>query len=147
VTTICRVHIHAQTGRRYFYHRMRRYTYDFDTESFSHGFFDIGSTIGELVSQMNGLQMDEVVQRQSLVGLNVISLPRPTLIGAIKKEFSKPFYLYQNFMLWSWAPYWYYYMATINTAVRLTGGIVVSMFQFMSDSVLYQISQIEGNVE
>jgi hypothetical protein len=147
VTTICRVHIHMQTGRKYFYHRMRRYTYDEETNSFSHVFFDTGSTIGDLLSQIGGLQLDEVIQRQSLVGPNVISLPKPTLLGSIKNEFGKPYYLYQNFILWSWAPYWYYYMATINTAVRLTGGIVVSMFQFMSDSVLYQISLVEGDVE
>jgi hypothetical protein len=67
-------------------------------------------------------------------------------LGSIFKEFSKPFYLYQNFMVWSWAPYWYYYMAIVNTIVRVAGGTVVAIFQYMSDLKLYGISVMEGEV-
>lgn len=38
-------------------------------------------------------------------------------------------------------------MAIIHTFVRLTGGLVVSYFQYMSDSVLYKISIVEGDIE
>ena len=41
--------------------------------------------------------------------------------------------------------YWYYYMAIVNSIVRVTGGIVVGVFQYMSDSGLYQLSQMEGH--
>jgi hypothetical protein len=49
--------------------------------------------------------------------------------------------------VWTWAPYWYYYMAIVNSVVRLSGGIVVGVFQYLSDSKLHQISHVEGEVE
>jgi hypothetical protein len=73
-------------------------------------------------------------------------MQKPTVFGLIYKEFSKAFYLYQAFMVWTWAPYWYYYMAIVNTVVRVTGGIVVAVFQYISDSVLYQLTNVEGEV-
>jgi magnesium-transporting ATPase (P-type) len=42
------------------------------------------------------------------------------------------------------APYWYYYMAIVNTVVRITGGLVVAVFQYMSDMSLYQLVVTEG---
>lgn len=36
-------------------------------------------------------------------------------------------------------------MAIVNSVVRVTGGIVVGIFQYMSDSVLYQLSHVDGH--
>jgi hypothetical protein len=142
----CHITIDANTGTRSFYHRMRRYVFDNESGVFIPGTMSIGTTLGDFVAQAGGLSNDEVVKRNGLVGPNFIAMEKPTILGSIYKEFSKPFYLYQNFMVWSWAPYWYYYMAIINTIVRVTGAIVVAVFQYMSDLNLYRISVVEGEV-
>jgi hypothetical protein len=142
----CPITIDASTGTRSFYHRMRRYVFDDESGVFIPGSMSIGTTLGEFLAQAAGISNDEVVKRTGLVGPNFISMDKPTILGSIGKEFSKPFYLYQNFMVWSWAPYWYYYMAIVNTIVRVTGGVVVAIFQYMSDLNLYGISVVEGEV-
>ena len=38
-------------------------------------------------------------------------------------------------------------MAIVNTVVRITGGLTVAMFQYMSDKSLYQLVVMEGTVE
>ena len=47
-----------------------------------------------------GLTAEESTRRLGVVGPNILDLKKPTVIGSIMKEFSKPFYLYQNFMVW-----------------------------------------------
>ena len=108
------------------------------------GTIQVGERLGDFLNQSQGLSTDEVVQRTAKVGPNIVPMDRPTILGSIRKEFGKAFYLYQNFMVWTWAPYWYYYMAIVNTVVRVTGGIVVGVFQYLSDSVLYKISHVGG---
>lgn len=41
----------------------------------------------------------------------------------------------------------YYYMAIVNTVVRITAGLVVAMFQYSSDMDLYRLMATEGTVE
>lgn len=83
----------------------------------------------------------------ALANLYALVIPRPTIPGCIIREFSKPFYLYQNFMVWTWAPYWYYYMAIVQTVVRVTGGMVVAIFQYMADMDLYRLMVVDGSVK
>jgi hypothetical protein len=146
-TTFCEVETDKQTGTRSFYHRMRRYVFDAEAGNFVPGTMDVGSTFGDFLGQVGGLTTEEVTRRTGLAGPNVIPMEKPTILGSIVKEFSKGFYLYQNFLVWTWAPYWYYYMAIVNSVVRLSGGIVVAAFQYLSDSKLHQISHVEGEVE
>ena len=44
----------------------------------------------------------EASMRRGIVGPNVLDLKKPTIITSIANEFSKPFYLYQNFLVWTW---------------------------------------------
>jgi hypothetical protein len=132
---------------RFTYHRMRRYVYDDDAGRFIPSFYSVGTLLGDFLGQVGGLSSKEVRERTSLLGPNIIPIDKPTVYGSVMKEFSKPFYLYQNFMVWSWAPYWYYYMCIVNSCVRLVSGVVVAYFQHQSDSVLYTIARVEGEVE
>jgi hypothetical protein len=145
VTTFCE--IEKDSLNRSFYHRMRRYIYDANCGSFVPGSMSVGLTIGDFLSQVDGLSNDEVIKRRGLAGPNIIKVNAPTLRGSIVNEFSKVFYLYQNFMVWTWAPYWYYYMAIVNTFVRLCSGIVVAVVSYTSDSVLYKLAHVEGEIE
>ena len=61
------------------------------------------STIGNWLSKeqlQHGLSSHEAARRLGVVGPNVLDLKKPTILGSIVREFSKPFYLYQNFMVW-----------------------------------------------
>jgi hypothetical protein len=141
------VEIDGVTGTRSILHRMRRYVYDDETEGFVPGVFSVGTTIGDLIDQKGGLSLDIALERRGLAGPNVIPLERPTILGSIYKEFCKTFYIYQSYMVWTWFNFFYYDMALVNTGVRLTGGLVVAYFQYVSDSVLHQLSYVHGDVE
>ncbi|KAL7580178.1 hypothetical protein ACA910_012929 [Epithemia clementina (nom. ined.)] len=143
-TVFCPVETDELTGKRGFYHRMCRYVFDHETSTFVQGITSVGDTLGDFLDQVDGLSTEEALNRLGYAGPNIIPIKKPTVLRSIYDEFSKPFYLYQNYMVWSWAPYWYYYMAIVNTFVRATGGTVVGVFQYMSDSVLYKLSNNEG---
>jgi hypothetical protein len=62
-----------------------------------------GATIGDWLDKdtmHKGLTGNEATQRLGVVGPNILDLKKPTVLGCIIREFSKPFYLYQNFMVW-----------------------------------------------
>ena len=109
--------------------------------------FNVGTTFGELSDQAIGLSNKEALKRRSHAGPNVILLSKPTFFGCLMNEFSKAFYIYQNFILWAFANFFYYYMAITHTIVRLTGAFVVAYFQFVNESTLYKLAVVEGEVE
>ena len=151
--TFCKIRVDPKTGSKYFYFRMRRYIYCKETKKYIPGCWSVthNSNIGAWLDKASylhqGLSSQEALQRLGIVGPNVLDLKKPSLFGSIKNEFSKPFYLYQNFMVWTWAPLWYYYMAIVNTVVRVTGGMVVAIFQYGSDLDLYRLMVMDGLVE
>ena len=105
--TFCKVRVESNTGTRYFYFRFRRFIYNAASSSYVTGSWDIqeGANIGAWLDSSylyQGLSEDEAAKRLSIVGPNVLKLKKPTVIGSIYAEFSKPFYLYQNFMIWTW---------------------------------------------
>lgn len=109
--TFCQVLVDKKTGSRYFYFRMRRYIFDPDCSSFVLGCWDVtkDTTIGQWMDKdflHGGISSDEAIKRLGFVGPNVLDLKKPTILGSIISEFRKPFYLYQNFMVWTWFPYW-----------------------------------------
>jgi hypothetical protein len=68
-------------------------------------------------------------------------------VGSLYKEFSKNFYLYQNFCIWAYANYDYWYIALVYTVCRFAGAFVVVYFQHRSDSILYNLSHVQGTAE
>ena len=38
-------------------------------------------------------------------------------------------------------------MAIVNTCIRITGGLVVAVFQYMSDKDLYQLMLMKGTAQ
>lgn len=105
--TFCKVHVESNTGTRYFYFRFRRFIYDAASNTFVTGSWDVqeDANIGAWLDSSylyRGLSKDEAVKRLGIVGPNVLKLKKPTVIGSIYAEFSKPFYTYQTFMVWTW---------------------------------------------
>jgi len=134
---------------RYFTYRLRRYIYDPNAEAFVPGSIEgtFGSTVGDIGNSTNiktGLSDKEVESRTRRIGPNTISLPQPSIIGSIIKEFSTPFYTYQHFFVLSWIPLWYYYMAIVWFFIVVTGGLTTAYFRHKNEQTLYRLSLSEG---
>lgn len=136
-------------GGRYFVFLFRRYNLN-DVESseevlvFIPGVLNVGMMISDISAAAVGLSVAEVEKRHNVVGQNIIEMQKPYFYKTAIKEFSKPFYTYQSFMVWSWFPLWYYYMAICWTFVILIGGFTSSYFLYRNESNLYKISHISG---
>jgi hypothetical protein len=130
-----------------FYFRMGRYVLSRKENKFKPGALEGGKFVGDLLGQSAGLSSKDVRHLSMIVGPNIISIEKPTWPKTLYKEFSKTFYLYQTYMLWTWFVYWYYHMALIGTIVRTIGGLIVAYYQHANDSALYKLSQVEGEVE
>ena len=105
--TYCKVKKDATTGTRYFYFRFRRYIYDETLQKFIPGFMDVtqDKSISSWLDKSylhQGLSHEEATRRLGVVGPNVLDLKKPTILMSILTEFSKLFYLYQTFMVWTW---------------------------------------------
>jgi hypothetical protein len=87
-------------GSRSFFFRLRRYVYDDSAGCFVPGFMEVGSKLSDFQDCIDGLSAAEATVRRSRIGHNSIDLKTPNLLKGILEEFSKPFYIYQNFMTW-----------------------------------------------
>lgn len=144
-TIFCPIATDLPTGTRSVLHRMRHYVYDEEVKSFAPLALNVGRTVGDLLGQSNGLSQEEANRRRGTYGPNIIPLTKPTVLGSLYKELRKPFYLYQNFMVWTWANFFYYDMALVHTVVRLLGACFVAYYQHLSDCTAYGLSKVGGS--
>jgi hypothetical protein len=131
-------------GTRYFTFLFRRYNYDPESESFVPGLYKVGDKLGDFVSAKTGLTSEQVQERISIVGIKAIEMEEPSFLKVLINEFSKAFYTYQLFMIWSWFPLYYYYMALVWSVVILTSALTVSFFQYRNLRNLFRITHAEG---
>mmetsp|Transcript_3397 Transcript_3397/g.6381 ORF Transcript_3397/g.6381 Transcript_3397/m.6381 type:complete len:1061 (+) Transcript_3397:4305-7487(+) len=133
-------------GIRHFFFRLRRYNFDDKSQLYIPGSIVVGETLNDYLRLRSGLDSMEVPKRRSVVGANTIKMTRPIFIVTMISEFSKFFYTYQVFMIWTWFPLWYYYMACVQSVIVFTGGLVVSIFRYRNERNLYRITRVTGNV-
>ena len=131
---------------RYIDYHMRRYHYDEKNGTFLPVELEVARTAADLLSKRGGLSSDVVAEREARVGPNVISIAEPSFFRILIAEFTKIFYVYQNFMTWTWLNYAYWHMGIVNTCVYTLGGFTVSYVQFQSASRLKQLSRVSGTV-
>ena len=88
-------------GSKYFVFMFRRYNLDGD--KFVPGHWNTGKYVEDILAAdtSEGLSSEEVEVRRRIVGPNKIEMEKPTFWKTMKEEFSKPFYTYQSFMIWS----------------------------------------------
>ncbi len=87
-------------GTRSFFFRLRRYVYNDEVGRFVPGILEVGSTLGDFQNCSGGLSAAKVAHRRSKIGTNSVNLKKPNLLFGVIEEFSKMFYIYQNFMIW-----------------------------------------------
>jgi hypothetical protein len=132
--------------RRFFVFQFRCYNYHVQEERFLPGKWDHSPKLAELV-QERGLSMAEVQRRLRVVGPNKIESALPTALQCLIQEFSKPFYTYQTFILWTWVPLDYYFLAVVHGTVIVFGGFSVAWFRYRNESNLYQLTHVDGTIE
>lgn len=145
-TTFCKVETDA-FGERFFTYRFSRYTYDEEEGCFKPGVIVVGSTIGEIIDSNVGLTSEEVKYRHSVVGPNSLPIRKPSFIRIVIEEFNQAFYLYQNYMVWTWLNYWYYHMGIVESIVRIVGGIAVSVVKYKMAKNICRLGTVIGEVE
>lgn len=152
--TFCTVHAHEGYTSKYFVHNFRRYIMVLDGEnndSYKAGKVadeESKATIGKWIQHSKrGLVQDQVKERLEVVGPNSLSMPEPSYFRIIKEEFTQMYYTYQNFIMWSWMPLSYYYMAITQSLVILTAGLTVCVFRYRNEASLFQLTFMEGDME
>lgn len=76
---------------------------------FAPGVWHVGTTITDIATAVDpavGLTADQVEERRRVVGPNSIEMVEPSFWRCLFKEFTKAFYTYQTFMVWTWFPLW-----------------------------------------
>lgn len=136
-----------ENGVRYFDFQMRRYNFDTKTGSFIPAELFIGGRPAELLAMKAGLSTQDTKERTAVIGLNVITTEEPSFLRTLLREFSRIFYVYQNFMAWSWMNYSYWHMGIVNTLVYLIGGTTVSIVNYRNAVRLKTLCKVEGTVE
>jgi hypothetical protein len=143
--TFCEVKVDADGFSKHFVHTFRQYNLRGD-EFLPGKLKNYNDTIGDLDKARSGLTSEDVQARRRVVGPNTIQMPKPTFWGVFFQEFTQAYYTYQNYIMWTWMPLWYYYMAVVQTLVIVTGGLTVCIFRFRNETSLYQLTDMEGDV-
>jgi len=135
-------------GVRSFIFLLRRYNLDLEKEVYSPGSWTVGETLGEIASKGDnkvGLTSSEVKDLYRVVARNRIVMDKPSYLRSVRKEFIKPFYLYQVFLVWTWFPLYYYYMAMIIAFTITLSAFTVAAFHYRNLRNLYKITHISGD--
>lgn len=144
--TFCPVKV-DEFGNKWFSFRLRRYIYDEKDNMYMPSNENVGEYVEDLLNGRNGLTTDQVTNKRLKVGPNKVDIPKPSFIRVLVAEFGKTFYHYQMYMIWTWFPYWYFYMATVNALVVSISGISVSFFLYRNQRKLHSLAQINGTVD
>lgn len=134
-------------GVRYFEFHMRRYNYVAKLELFEPSDLHISGNATELFQLKEGLTDDEARRREAIIGGNIVGIDEPSFLKALVKEFSRIFYVYQNFITWTWFNYSYWHMGIVNTLVYVSGGLTVAYVNYTNARRLKELCRIVGTVE
>lgn len=146
-TTYCMVHVDSNNVR-YIDFRMRRYNFDSTSGSFQPAEVMMTGSARDLVQKYTGgMSTSMVKDRLACIGPNVVSMDQVSLWMTIVKEFSRIFYVYQNFMAWTWFNYSYWHMGIVNTLVYIAGGMTVAFVNYKNSCRLRELCKVEGQVE
>ena len=110
---------------------------------------DTTSTIRlrDFLKSASGLSTAQVYQRWQAVGSNQIDLAEPHFSQALNMELSQPFYTYQWFMVASWCPLYYYYMAFVWFVVISTSAVASAWFHYRNQRNLFRLAHVGESVQ
>ena len=91
-----------------------------------------------------GLTKEQVDERFRTVGRNQIDMTKPSFLASFSQECTKPFYVYQFYILWIWITTQYWHMAIVNWGIIFSTICVVAWLRYQGALVLYGLSNITG---
>jgi magnesium-transporting ATPase (P-type) len=94
-----------------------------------------------------GLSSEQEKKRCAIIGPNVVHIDEPSFLKIMVAEFSRIFYVYQNFMTWTWINYSYWHMGIVNTLVYTLGGVTVSIITYRNALRLKDLCRVDGAVD
>lgn len=109
---------------KYIEYELRRFAYDESVGLFLPMKFPEWTM--SMICNAKGLTTDQAHELSSRVGENYIKLEVPWLITAVFSEFSKPFYIYQWFIMQTWYWFDYWHMGLMTTVIAAGGGLVIA---------------------
>jgi len=147
MVTICQV-ITQEDGSRYFYYKLKKFNYNAKSDRFEAPRPRITTeTLRSLAQMKGGLNKEESRARFLEDGANTLTISEPTPLGVLFEEFGKTFYLYQNFMAWTWFNFYYWHMGIVNTLVYVGGGLSISFVNYKNRKLLYELATVKGDCE
>ena len=102
---------------RFVVFQLRRYNFESAEEGFVRAVLEDEAAVA-LGGVHEGLTSKAAQERLQKVGPNAFDMKEPYFIAVLGHELTKPFYTYQLFMIWSWFPLYYYYMASKSSSMR-----------------------------
>jgi E1-E2 ATPase/Cation transporter/ATPase, N-terminus len=96
---------------------------------------------GDSCCHLQGLTTQDVQERVSAVGPNVMEIPQPSFFKTLLAEISKPIYIYQVYIIWSWVLVDYFYATACIWFIIFMTAVLVSWFRYRGAQVLYAIAR------
>ncbi|KAJ1968534.1 hypothetical protein H4R35_006400, partial [Dimargaris xerosporica] len=125
----------------YFNYQYTRFIYSSEQHSFEPFEIDIGPRYSDIAFRASGLTQAEALERQRLVGTNFISVPVPSFLSAVAREFVGVFYLYQLIIIWLYYYYAYYQIGIVDTCVILISALVRVVVRLQSEKRLKSMAE------
>ncbi|KAJ1979257.1 hypothetical protein H4R34_002902, partial [Dimargaris verticillata] len=125
----------------YFNYQYTRFIYSSEHHTFEPFEIDIGPRYSDIAFRASGLSQAEALERQRLVGTNFISVPVPSFVSAVAREFVGVFYLYQLIIIWLYYYYAYYQIGIVDTCVILISALVRVVVRLQSEKRLKSMAE------
>ncbi|CAO3599770.1 unnamed protein product [Absidia cylindrospora] len=133
-------------GTSYFVYQCTRYVYQAESSLFIPHSFKLGQTNADLAHLTHGLTTHEALLREELIGPNFIQVYVPHFIGALFREFSSFFYIYQFTVLWLFYFYAYWQVGIADTCVIIVSAIVKVVVRIRSEKRIKTMAEFTDTV-
>ncbi|PIA13352.1 hypothetical protein COEREDRAFT_49342, partial [Coemansia reversa NRRL 1564] len=101
-----------------------RYVLSEHTGCFESHVIELGTTSAQLLSKSGGLSERQALERQALIGENLVQVSVPSFVMGMARELRGFLYLYQLMCMWVWLYFNYWKMACVQLGVILISAVV-----------------------
>ncbi|KAJ2809548.1 hypothetical protein H4R20_000050 [Coemansia guatemalensis] len=118
-----------------------RYVLSELTGCFGSHVINLGTTSAQLLSSSGGLSRQQVLERQALIGENLVQVAVPSFGMGMVYELRGFLYLYQLMCMWVWFYFNYYKMACVQLGVILASAVVKVVIRQQSERRIKRLAE------
>ncbi|KAJ2077830.1 hypothetical protein H4R24_004885 [Coemansia sp. RSA 988] len=118
-----------------------RYVLSEDTGCFESHAIELGTTSTQLLRSSGGLSRKQVLERQALIGENLVQVAVPSFGMGMVYELRGFLYLYQLMCMWVWFYFNYYKMACVQLGVILASAVVKVVIRQQSERRIKRLAE------